>query len=149
MKDYILAPDGIPGVVTKSIGGYTQVWPSGAVGTTSALTTEWVPGDEQLSKGANQIILWPVFTPGPGTTEGQVKLEMAMSAGGPWYQEPYVIAIGAGKVSYIGMVRVVPSGYNVIMDIPFVADYIRISAKCLGTGNSSLLGINATIASVM
>ena len=149
MEDYILAPDGIAGVVTKSIGGYTQVWPSGDIGITSELTTSWVPGDEQLSKGANQIILWPVFSPGAGTTECQVKLEMAMSSSGPWYQEPYVIAQGAGKVTYIGMVRVVPSGYNIVMDIPFIADYVRISAKCVGTGSGSLLGINATIASVM
>jgi hypothetical protein len=149
MMDYILAPNGVAGVVTRSIGGYTQVWPSGDVGTSKELTTNWITGEEQLAKGANEIILWPLYTPGPGTTECNIKAEFSMSPTGPWFQEPYAVVQGDGKISYIGMVRIIPEDYNIVISIPFLADYVRISVMCVGNPTGFSLGINATIASVM
>jgi len=146
---YVLAPNGIMGVVTKSIGAYVQMWPSGALGASTQPTTGWTNGDIQLSTGANQLILWPIFTSGAGTTECDLKVEFAPDPNGQWFQEPVAINIGAGKLSYIGNTRIVPSGDPVTMLVPFLADYVRISAKVLGSAAGSLLSINATIASVM
>ena len=147
--DYVLAPDGIAGVVHRSAGGYAQMWPSGSLGTSVELTSNWSCGDVQLGRGANQLVLWPLYTAADGVEECLIKVEFAMLASGPWFQEPASINVGAGRLTYMGKERIIPSGYQVTIDVPFVADYVRISAMAVGSPSGSLLGINATIASIM
>ena len=146
---YVLAPDGITGTVTKSIGAYVQMWPSGSVGASTEPITTYTPGDVQLAKGANQLVLWPIFTSGPSTTECDVKVECAPNLTGQWYQVPVAVSLGIGRLSYTGMEIILPSGSPVTVSVPFLSDYVRVSARVVGTPSGSLLSINATIASVM
>jgi hypothetical protein len=146
---YVIQDGGITGQTVKSIGADVQMWPSGSAGTTMLPTTSWIEGDVQYSKGANQLILWPIFTYGPATTGCKVKVEFSYTAVGPWFQEPsYTEAIDATK-TYLATTRILPSGVNTPIAIPFIGDYIRISALVTGAASGSLLGITGTIASAL
>jgi hypothetical protein len=146
---YVIPPGGIKGVIGESIGVNTQMWPPQASGTTLLPQTSWIYGDTQFSKGCNQLILWPIFTQGPATTACKVKIEFSYAEVGPWFQEPsYIEATDATK-TYLGTTRVLASGINTPLAIPFIGDYVRVAAQVTGTASGSLLGIIGTIASAM
>lgn len=146
---YIIPENGIQGTVIRSIGGNTQVWPSGSAGTTMLPTTNWIAGDVQFAKGANQLVMWPIVTYGAGTTAVKVKVDFSYASVGPWFQEPsYIEAVDATK-TYLGTTRILASGVNTPIAIPFIGDYVRVSALVTGAASGSLLGITATIASAL
>jgi hypothetical protein len=146
---YVIQDGGIAGQVVKSIGINVQVWPVVASGTTMLPTTSWTSGDVQYSKGANQLVMWPIFTYGPATTGCKIKVEFSYSTTGPWFQEPsYTEAVDATK-TYLGTTRILPSGINTPIAVPFIGDYVRVSALVTGTASGSLLGITGTIASAI
>ena len=147
--NYVIQDGGITGQAVKSIGANVQVWPSGNAGATMLPTTSWIEGDVQYSKGANQLILWPICTLGPATTGCKVKVEFSYAAVGPWLQEPsYIEAVDATK-TYLATTRILASGVNTPIAIPFIGDYVRVSALVTGTPSGSLLGIIGTIASAL
>jgi len=149
MVNDVIPEDGIAGTVVRSIGALTQVWPSGANGASMLPTTNWIPGDVKFSKGANQLVIWPIFTYGQATTGCKIKVEFSYAAAGPWFQEPsYTEAVDATK-TYLGTTRILPSGINTPIAIPFIGDYVRVSALVTGTASGSLLSINGTIASAL
>jgi len=146
---YIIPVDGIAGAVVKSVGANIQVWPVTASGATMLPTTNWIAGDVQFSKGANQLILWPIFTYGPATTGCKIKVEFSYLAVGPWFQEPSYTEDVVATKTYLATTRILPSGVNIPISIPFIGDYVIVSALVTGAASGSLLGITGTIASAL
>lgn len=148
MAKYVIPPDGIAGVIIRSVGGNIQVWPSGDVGLTGEPTTVWTPGDVQYAQGANQIILWASYSPGPYASGCRVKLETSYNNIG-WYQEASYVEYGLGIKTYSPTIHILPSGTPVPIAIPSFGEYMRISAMETGNPSGSILGVIGTIASVM
>jgi len=147
--NYVIQEGGIRGQVGISIGADVQVWPSGSAGSTISPTNNWTAGDVQFTKGANQLVMWPIFTYGPSTTACKIKVDFSYTESGPWFQEPSYTEVANGTKTYVATTRILPSGVNTTMSVPFISDYFRVSALVTGDASGSLLGIIGTIASAL